>query len=133
MFSLMIKIGATIVLLGPTLKIWTIRRTKIKEIKNINRCEIINKIYYFDSGQLELKKEFYDIKRWEVNELERNIEHLYEIYDKCGFLVGCFEGDKLVVAALDSEFIGEYRDYLQLYFLHVYSEYRRKGIGKKLL
>jgi len=48
-------------------------------------------------------------------------------------LVGCFEGDKLVVAALDSEFIGEYRDYLQLYFLHVDSEYRRKGIGKKLL
>jgi N-acetylglutamate synthase-like GNAT family acetyltransferase len=48
--------------------------------------------------------------------------------------VGYFERDKLVgVAALDSEFIGENRDYLQLYFLHVDSKYRGAGIGNKLL
>ena len=49
-------------------------------------------------------------------------------------MVGCFDSNKLVgVAALDSEFIGNNRDYLQLYFLHVDSKYRRTRIGSKLL
>ena len=121
-------------MLGSNLKIRTIRRSQIEKIKNIDRSEIVDKVYYFDGGKLKLKNEFYDIKCWESPELEKNIEHLYKIYDKAGYLVGCFEGDKLVgVAALDSEFIGKNRDYLQLYFLHVDSEYRRTGIGKKLL
>jgi len=116
------------------LKIRTIRRSEIEKIKNIDRREIVDKIYYLDGGQLKLKNEFYNIKSWEVSELERNIEHLYKIYDKHGYLVGYFERDKLVgVAALDSEFIGENRDYLQLYFLHVDSKYRGAGIGNKLL
>jgi len=116
------------------LKIRTIRRSEIEKIKNIDRGEIVDKVFYFDGDQLKLKNEFYDIKSWEVSELERNIEHLYKIFDKGGYLVGYFGGDKLVgVAALDSEFIGKNRDYLQLYFLHVDSKYRRTGIGKKLL
>lgn len=116
------------------MKIRTIRRSEIEQVKNIDRSEIVNKIYYFDGGQLKLKNEFYEIKSWEFSELERNIEHLYKIYDNCGYLVGCFDGNKLVgVGALDSEFIGKNRDYLQLYFLHVDSKYRRTGIGKKLL
>ena len=116
------------------MKIRTIRRSEIEKIKNIDRGEIVDKVFYFDGDQLKLKNEFYDIKSWEVSELERNIEHLYKIFDKGGFLVGYFGGDKLVgVAALDSELIGKNRDYLQLYFLHVDSKYRRTGIGKKLL
>ena len=116
------------------MKIRTIRRNEIEQIKNLDRSEIVNNVYYFDGGQLKLKSEFYDIKCWKVSELKRNIEHLYGIYDRGGYLVGCFEWNKLVgIAALDSKFIGKNRDYLQLYFLQVDSKYRRTGIGKKLL
>jgi predicted N-acetyltransferase YhbS len=130
----LLKYGSIIVLLGSNLKIRTIRRSEIEKIKNIDRREIVDKVYYLDGGQLKLKNEFYDINCWEISELEKNIERLYEIYDNGGYLVGCFYDDKIVgVAALDSEFIGKNRDYLQLYFLHVDSKYRRTGIGKKLL
>ncbi|MBN1784696.1 MAG: GNAT family N-acetyltransferase [Candidatus Bathyarchaeota archaeon] len=116
------------------MKIRTISRSEVEQIKKINRSEIVDKIYYLDSGQLKLKNVFYNIKCWKANELEKNVEHLYKIYDRGGYIVGCFEGDKLVgVAGLDSELFGKNREYLQLYFLHVDSKYRKTGIGKKLL
>ena len=121
-------------MLGSKLKIRTINRREIEQVKNIDRSEIVDKIYYLEAGQLKLKNEFYNIRSWQVSDLEKNIEHLYKIYDKGGYLVGCFDSNKLVgVAALDSEFIGNNRDYLQLYFLHVDSKYRRTRIGSKLL
>jgi N-acetylglutamate synthase-like GNAT family acetyltransferase len=39
----------------------------------------------------------------------------------------------IAVSALESEFIGKEKDQLQLYFHHVDSQYRHKGVGGKLL
>ena len=116
------------------LKIKTLKRSEIEKVRNIDRREIVKKVYYLEDGQLKLKNEFHDIKGWKASELERSIERLYEIYDRYGCLLGAFDGDKLIaVSALDSEFIGKNRDHLQLYFLHVDSRYRQLGLGEQLL
>ena len=118
----------------PNLNVRTLNRSEIENVRNLDRREIVEQVYYLDNGQLKLKNEFYDIKTWKADELERSIEHLYEIYDGHGYILGGFaEGKLIAVSALDSEFFGKNRNYLQLYFFHVDSRYRGLGFGKKLL
>jgi predicted N-acetyltransferase YhbS len=116
------------------LRIRALRRTEIEKVRNIDRREIVEEIYYLEDEQLTLKNEFHNIKGWNPSELEKCIEHLYDVYDRNGTLLGAFDGNKLIaVSALESKFIGKKRDQLQLYFLHVDTHYRRMGIGEKLL
>ena len=111
-----------------------LKREEIEKVRDIDRSEIVEEDYYFKDGQLTLKKVFYDIKGWDPLELEENIKHLYDIYDRKGALLGAFDGDQLIaVSALESKFIGRKKDQIQLYFHHVDSHYRHKGIGGKLL
>lgn len=121
-------------MVDPNLNIRTLNRSEIENVRNLDRREIVKQVYYLDNGQLKLKNKFYDIKTWKADELERSIEHLYEIYDGHGCILGAFvEGKLIAVSALDSEFFGKNRNYLQLYFFHVDSRYRELGFGKKLL
>ncbi|MGD9131798.1 MAG: GNAT family N-acetyltransferase [Candidatus Bathyarchaeota archaeon] len=116
------------------MNIRVLNRSEIENIRNLDRREIVKQVYYLDNGQLKLKNKFCNIKTWKADELERNIEHIYEIYDRRGCILGGFVDDKLIaVSALDSEFFGKNQDYLQLYFLHVDSRYRGLGFGKQLL
>lgn len=116
------------------MEIRTLKRQEIEKVRNINRSEVVKQIYYYEDGKLTLEDEFYDIKGWDPSELERSIEHLYDIYDRNGTLFGAFDGNELIaVTALESAFIGRKHDQLQLYFHHVDSRYRHRGIGGKLL
>jgi GNAT superfamily N-acetyltransferase len=111
-----------------------LKREEIEKVRDIDRSEIVQEDYYLKDGQLTLKKVFYDIKGWDPSELEENIKHLYDIYDRKGTLFGAFDGDQLIaISALESRFIGRKKDQLQLYFHHVDSHYRHKGLGGKLL
>lgn len=108
-------------------------REEIELIRGIDRSEVIDDIYYFRDERLVLEKEHYDILGWDPDELNNNIAHIYEIYDRGGSLYGAFEDSEIIgVAVLDSKFIGCNRDQLQLYFLHVSNGFRKKGIGKAL-
>ena len=112
----------------------SLKREEIEKVRDLDRSEIVEEIYYFNEGQLTLKDVFYDIKGWNPSELEENIKHLYDLYDRNGTLIGAFDGARLIaVSALESEFIGREKDQLQLYFHHVDRHYRHKGIGGKLL
>jgi predicted N-acetyltransferase YhbS len=116
------------------MRIRTLRKEEIGQVRNIDRSEIVEQIYYFKYGKLTLEDEFYDMKGWNPSELEQSIEHLHEINDRNGTLLGAFDGDRLIaISALESEFIGRKKDQLQLYFHHVDSHYRHSGIGGKLL
>lgn len=116
------------------MKIRVLRKEEIEKIRNIDRSEIVEQIYYLRDGKLTLEDEFYHIKGWNPSELEQSIKHLYDIYDRSGTLLGAFDRNRLIaVSALDSKFIGREKDQLQLYFHHVDSQYRHKGIGGKLL
>jgi len=112
----------------------SLKREEIEKVRDLDRSEIVEEIYCFNEGQLTLKDVFYDIKGWNPSELEENIKHLYDLYDRNGTLIGAFDGARLIaVSALESKFIGREKDQLQLYFHHVDRHYRHKGIGGKLL
>ena len=58
---------------------------------------------------------------------------LEECYDRGGWFYGLFDDDRLIgVAVLESRFIGQPRDQLQLKFLHVGNGYRDQGLGRRL-
>jgi len=114
-----------------------LKKDEIVRLKEIDRGEIVEKLYHLQDGKLVLKDEFYDIKNeWWVNtEIEKNIfPRLYDLFERGGTVYGAFDDSKIAgMAALESRFIGKDKDQLQLYILFVSKDYRKEGIGKKLM
>lgn len=68
-----------------------------------------------------------------MSELDSSIKHLYEIFDNDGFIIGAFDKNIMIgIVALDTRLIGDKKNLIQLYFLHVSSSNRKTGIGRKL-
>lgn len=114
-----------------------LRREEIERLREIDRSEIIEKLYLENNGRLELKNEFYDVKNeWWINEEVEKIllPRLYDLFDRGGTIIGAFEGTVISgMVALESEFIGKYKDQLKLDILFVSKKYRKTGIGKNLM
>lgn len=112
----------------------TLIRNEIEDIRKINRFEIVDQIYYYKNNQLILENEFYEISGWNPEEIEKKISYLYELYDKDGIFYGAFKEEEMIgMAVLESSFIGEGKDQLQVAFLHVDKSHRGKGLGQKLM
>lgn len=108
-------------------------RDEIREIWQIDRSELIEAIYYFVNGTLILKPEHHDAKGWPPGDAEKYTPILEACYDRGGWFYGLFDNQKPVgVAVLESRFVGKGKDQLQLIFLHVSSNYRDNGFGKRL-
>ena len=110
-----------------------LQRDEIPLIWQIDRREVIEKIYYLRDESLVLEPEHYDMQGWPPGEAELYSPMLYDCYDRGGVFWGAFENDKLIgVAILESKFIGSQHDTLQLKFLHVSRDYRKQGIASTL-
>ena len=108
-------------------------REEITILWEIDRSEITEKVYYLRDGALVLEVEHYDMNGWPPGEAESYTTTLYECFDKGGTFYGAFEGTTIVGAAvLESRFIGKAEDQLQLMFLHVSKNFRKRGLGKML-
>jgi len=108
-------------------------RDEIESVWEIDRSEIINGIYHLQDGELVLEEEHFDAKGWPPGIPERYTPVLYDCFDRGGTFYGAFDGPKIAGAAvLESKFIGEGRDQLQLKFLHVSGPYRKRGLGRAL-
>jgi predicted N-acetyltransferase YhbS len=108
-------------------------RDEIEQIWSIDRSEVIEAVYYYENGELVLKREHYTMRGWPPGEAERYMPVLDACYDQGGWFYGLYDNHRLVgVAVLESRFIGRQRDQLQLKFLHVSSSYRGQGLGKQL-
>jgi len=108
-------------------------RDEIPQIWAIDRREVIEKVYYLENGALVLRPEHYDMQGWPRGEPERYTPILCECFDRGGWFCGLFDEAVLIgVAILDNRFIGQNRDQLQLKFLHISRDYRKKGLGKRL-
>jgi predicted N-acetyltransferase YhbS len=117
-----------------TMIIRDLQRHEIDEIRNIDRSEVIEAVYYYRDGNLEKEKEFHNIRGREEIELEENITELKKLYEHGGTFLGAFENEKLVgIGVLGKEVIGGSGDTLQLVFLHVSEPFRKKGIGTELM
>ncbi len=108
-------------------------RSEVCCIWDIDRREVIDKIYYLEDGRLVLKPEHYDMQGWPPGEAELYTPILLDCFDRGGWFRGLFDEERLVAAAvLESRFIGVHGDLLQLKALHVGSGYRGQGLGRRL-
>lgn len=97
-----------------------LKSDEIEKVRDIDRSETVHQLYYLKDGQLTLKDEFYGVKIWTPFQHEAILERLRDIRHRSGILLAAFDGDRLIAAsALESKFIGNKQDQLQMYFLHV--------------
>lgn len=110
-----------------------LQREEIPLIWQIDRREIVQNIYFLQDGELIRKPDYFDIQGWPPGEAELYTPILLDCYERGGTFWGAFENDGLVgVSILESKFIGSQRDTLQLKFLHVSRDYRKRGIASML-
>ena len=110
-----------------------LERHEIENIWTIDRRELVEHIYYHEVGKLIKRPEHYDIQGWPPGEPENTTPRLLDCYDRGGTFTGAFEGDELIAAfILESKFIGQGKDQLQLKFLHVSRDHRQRGLGRML-
>ena len=108
-------------------------KNELPSIWTIDRREVIENIYYLRDGKLVLEAEYYDMQGWPIGEPEHYAPFLEDCFKRGGFFWGAFEDEILVgVAVLESKFIGGKKDTLQLKFLHVSHDLRKKNLGRKL-
>jgi predicted N-acetyltransferase YhbS len=116
-----------------SMNIRLLQREEVSLIWQIDRREIVENTYSLEGGELVLKPDYFDIRGWPPGETELYTPILLDCYDRGGTFWGAFEDDLLIgVAILESKFIGTQRDTLQLKFLHVSRDYRKRGIASAL-
>jgi predicted N-acetyltransferase YhbS len=115
------------------LNIRLLQREELADVWTIDRREVVENIYVLRDGQLALTPHNFDIRGWQHGEPELYTPMFLDCYDRGGTFWGAFEGDALVgTAILESRLIGSQRDTLQLKFLHVSRDYRKRGLGASL-
>jgi len=108
-------------------------RSEIESVWTIDRSEIIERAYGLENGALVLRQVYFDMRGWPPGEAEKYTPILQNCHDRGGWFHGLFDGDRLVaVAVLDPRRIGKNQDQLQLAFLHVSSDYRKRALGQRL-
>lgn len=109
-----------------------LQRDEIPMIWQIDRREVVQKIYYLRNGELILVPEYYDMQGRHPGETEHYTVILTDCFDRGGTFWGAFDDERIVGAAiLESKFIGANHDTLQLKFLHISRGQRKQGLGTK--
>ena len=112
------------------MKLRELERLEISDVWSIDRAEVVDRVYYHERGELVLKPEHHDTRGWPPGERERYGPILLDCFDRGGSCYGAFRGETLVGAmVLESHFIGQAEDQLQLKFLHVSRRHRQAGVG----
>jgi predicted N-acetyltransferase YhbS len=115
------------------MEIRELTRHEVSNIWQIDRAEIVKKVYHMRAGELVLENEFYNITGWPPGESEMYNPILLDCFDRGGTFCGAFVDEEMVgIAVLENRFIGRDGDQLQLTFLHVGRAYRNSGLGKTL-
>ncbi len=111
-----------------------LHKEEIKRVGEIDRTEIIEYIYYYKEGKLELVKEFCEVKKFGSEEVQIHFSSLNDIFNRGGFIFGAFNGSNIAgIISLANEFIGKNNDQLNLAGLWVSKDYRKMGVGKTLV
>ncbi|NBM02521.1 MULTISPECIES: GNAT family N-acetyltransferase [Proteus] len=108
-------------------------RNEIPQVWEIDRTELIEKLYVLKEGKLLLSKQRFDMKGWPEGEAEHYTPVLLESFDRGAPFWGIFEHDRLVAAAsVDPKKRGKNGSLLQLSFLHVSHLQRGQGLARIL-
>lgn len=108
-------------------------RDEVRRIWTIDRSEVIEMTYTLAEGMLLPRPEYFAVRGWPPGEIGLYTSLLEDCFERGGWFFGLFDGNRLVgVAVLESRFIGQPADQLQLEFLHVSNGYRDQGLGRQL-
>ncbi|MGE5653110.1 MAG: GNAT family N-acetyltransferase [Bacillota bacterium] len=109
-------------------------RDEIKLLREIDRREAIDGIYYCRDGKLVLENEHHDVKGFWPPELERLIEKHDDLVNRGGTVYGAFDGERLAgMGSLECAFIGSAHTTLQMPMLYVDRACRKLGVGAELV
>ncbi|EUJ24541.1 GNAT family acetyltransferase [Listeria grandensis FSL F6-0971] len=107
-------------------------RKELSLLKEIDRKELVDEVYYIRNHELRLVKEYYDIDGWLESELALYTQRLESIFDRDGIIIGAFEKDHIVgLVSLESYLINGRT--MKLDMLYVSHDYRHKGLGRRLV
>jgi predicted N-acetyltransferase YhbS len=116
------------------MQIRKLERCEVDDLWSIDRSEVVDQVYRREEKELVLEPERWALDGWPAGEPEHYGPLLLDCFDRGGTFFGAFDGESLVGAAvLESRFIGQARDRLQLAFLHVGRAQRSSGLGRTLL
>ncbi len=106
---------------------------EIARLRELDRTEVVGRIYHMRDGALVLEDEPCDVPDWSPADKEKHVGRLRELAAKGATFLGAFAGQALVgLAVLDHGWIGEPRDQLDLAQLYVSRGFRDQGVGRAL-
>jgi predicted N-acetyltransferase YhbS len=108
-------------------------RDEIGLLWEIDRSEVIERIFELRDGELVARDERFDMRGWPPGEPEAAMPWLEASFERGAIFIGVFDGPKIVGAAvIDTVPLGRRRDLVQLSFLHVGASHRGRGLGRAL-
>ncbi|MCJ8010523.1 GNAT family N-acetyltransferase [Paenibacillus sp. KQZ6P-2] len=114
-----------------------IRQMQVHEsglIRQIDRSEIIGKIYKMQDGELQAVAAGHECKAWDEAHTEEMIERFEKELAGGGIAYGALDGETLAgFGVLGHRFRGENLDQLQVDLMYVSRSYRRQGIGSRIM
>lgn len=106
----------------------------VDHISMIDRSEVIDHVYYFRNGALELEPEHYNMKDFPQGEREKIIERQKKILTHGGSVIGCYDGNRLVgIVSVENLLRGTQKNYVKMDILHISAAYRKNGISSELI
>ncbi|CAG7644954.1 GNAT family N-acetyltransferase [Paenibacillus allorhizosphaerae] len=103
-------------------------------IRDIDRSEIIERVYRCHEGVLEATAAGHLCPNWSEDDYREMISRYENELANGGTAFGAFDGERLVgFGVLAHQFRGNDKSQLQLDLMYVTREYRRQGIGRRLL
>jgi GNAT superfamily N-acetyltransferase len=104
------------------------------KIREIDRSETIHLIYTCKDGVLEEIPAGHECPNWREDAYQEIISRYEYELSNGGTAFGAFDGDRLVgFGVLAHKFRGKEQNQLQLDLMYVTRDYRRQGIGRRIL
>jgi len=101
-------------------------------LNSFTRYQVTRRVKYLESSKYLFKDDHF-VEDWDEEKKAQVILDLKRCLEAGGFLAGAFgEGSLVGFANIENKPLGSKGEYLELPYIHVSSEYRGRGIGKKL-
>jgi ribosomal protein S18 acetylase RimI-like enzyme len=114
-----------------------VRKMKVEEaekIKEIDSSERINLIYENSNEGLKEIRTDHECPTWNTRQLDQLLERFRIEISNGGIAYGAFENERLIgFAVLGQKIRGKKKDRLQVDLMYVTRNFRRQGIGKRLM
>lgn len=101
-------------------------------LKEFNRYQVTNQVLFKEIDQIKMKSDHF-IDDWDDEKKAQVIHELRTCFVKGGRVIGAYDEKSLAgFANLECHLFGSNMEYIELPYIHISTERRGSGIGKKL-